>query len=492
MYPAGTVEGTIGVMQTDPQNSAGTGNQLYFGGASYSPNDRLTFGFDLQTYQDPVTKPINGAYPEIKMHTGALWGKYQVYKGARVSVAALGSVENIFALDSPLFGGRSENIIIGAIKAPITFRAAPGLEFHVTPAISVYPDTVGGMPFYGTIASIGAGASYKPNERLSLFGSVETPISGNNTISNTATYTQVPVWVAGGRYNMTPKAAIEAYVTNGIGVTPATSILTHWPDGNTVLAGLRFVYTPGAKRPESYRGIPAAVTAREVSLQQDGFTLGSADVLEPGTMRVSGWVGSDNNSGIAIGFSPDRDGEIQVIIEQFSDNSSAPPNLVPTTDVRYMIGPKLRFMDQNNGNAFSLTGRMLFGRQIDNSVGGVGVFFVEGVASYKANNQLVLTAAVKGAAFGNTEIAGLGLGVNYEIVDGLELIAEVTPVGLDSTDATWAAGIRYNIRGSGYAVDVQATNAIGRYGIGSMVAQDDPRFALTLSKVFDLRRAKFY
>ncbi len=149
-------------------------------------------------------------------------------------------------------------------------------------------------------------------------------------------------------------------------------------------------------------------------------------------------------------------------------------------------------MDQNNGNAFSLSARVLFWRQIDSSVSGIGVLFGEFLASYKANNQLVFTAAPKLAAFGGTDIAGLGLGVNYAISDDVQLIAEVTPVGLDGSTATWAAGVRYNVGNSGFAIDAQATNANGRYGIGAMVAQDDPRFSLTLSKVFDLRRAKFY
>lgn len=298
--------------------------------------------------------------------------------------------------------------------------------------------------------------------------------------------------MAGGRYNATPKTALEAYVTNGAGMSPATSILTHWPDGDVPMLGMRLVYTPGEKLPESYRGVPLPVTNRQVNLQHDGFTLGTADILEPGKMRADGWYGSDNNAGLALSFSPDRDAEIQFILEQYSDNPTAQASLVPTTKLRYMIGPKLRFMDQNNGNAFSLSARVLFGRQIDSNASGIGVFFGEFLASYKANNQLVFTAAPKLAAFGGTDIAGLGLGVNYAISDDVQLIAEVTPVGLDGSTATWAAGVRYNVGNSGFAIDAQATNAIGRYGIGAMVAQDDPRFSLTLSKVFDLRRAKIY
>jgi hypothetical protein len=229
-----------------------------------------------------------------------------------------------------------------------------------------------------------------------------------------------------------------------------------------------------------------------VHLQQDGFTLGSADTLEPGMLRTDVWAGSDDNQGVALSFSPDRDGEIQVIFEKYSDNPTADPELVPTTAVRYMIGPKLRFMDQNNGNLFSLTGRMLYGRQINSDPVKVGVFYTDLTASYKMPNGLSLSASPKIGAFGNNELVGLGMGLNYGFANGLELVAEVTPIGRDGDEATWAAGARYHFGQSGFSLDAQATNAIGRYGIGSMVAQDDTRFALTLSKTFDLNGLKFY
>ncbi|WP_299353401.1 hypothetical protein [uncultured Shimia sp.] len=209
-------------------------------------------------------------------------------------------------------------------------------------------------------------------------------------------------------------------------------------------------------------------------------------------MSASAWYGMDNNAGLMLGFSPDRDAEIQFILEQFSDSASAPVEpLVPTTDLRYMFGPKLRFLDQNNGNAISLTGRVLFGRRVESGTS-YGVFFAELVAGYKPSSALSFTTAAKLSAFSSTEIAGLGFGVNYALSDKLELIGEVTPVGLDGGDTVWAAGLRYRIGDTGLMMDLQGTNAIGRVGVGSMIAQDDPRFALTFTKVFDLRGAKFY
>lgn len=488
MYRGGTFELKIGTQQTEPGASSGTGNQLYFGGGSYAVNDNLTFGIDTSYYRDPTVKPILGSNPDFQVFPAALWGKVRVHDDGRLSIAALASVETFVKLDSPVFGGPQSGVVFGALKLPVSFSVTPDLQLHFTPGVSVFPDTVGGMPFYGTIGTVGAGFSYRAGPRVAFYGSVDVPVGdGGNTISNTATYIKKPVYTLGGRFNVTPKAALDLYVTNGVGMTPATSILTHWPDGDTVLAGIQLVYTPGASIPNSYRGPAAPVTRRQLALQQDGFTLASADTLEPGLFSVGGWYGSNDNYGLALAFSPDRDGEVNVIVEDYAFDGSVAGALTPTTEPRYMIGPKLRFMDQNNGDPFSLSARALFGRQIDSGVPLLGVFFAEGVASYKVNDRLALTANPKIGAFGNTEILGLGLGVNYELAEGLEMIAEATAVGADATTATFAAGLRYNVPGAGLSIDASASNAIGRYGIGTMIAQDSTKYAISVTKRFDLK-----
>ncbi|SFK58972.1 hypothetical protein [Shimia haliotis] len=493
-YHAGTLELSVGTSQTSPGSGPGTGLQTYYGGGSYALSDRFMFGLEFQDFNDPAAGPINGSTPLIEMSTLALWGKMSLYQGERLSVAGLASIESVLNLRSPIWNGSVPHFLIGAIKAPISYQVNDSFALHLTPGVTFMPDSVNGRQFYGdTIGSVGVGASWKAGRRLSFGASVEAPISGTNTIASDGSYKKVPVWTVSGRYNVTPKTALEGYVTNGYGMTPATSILTFWPVGDEVLAGLRLIYTPGAARPDSYRGVAAPVTPAQKSLQLDGFTLGGADTLEPGTLRFSGWYGSDNNAGVLLGFSPDRDGEIQLIFEQYSDNPTASAGLVPTTDVRFMIGPKLRFMDQNNGNAFSLAGRALYGRRITGFGQKTGVFFAEAMASYQApNGRAVFTANPKIAAFGNTEIAGVGLGVNIRATDTLDLIAEVTPVALDGSTPTWAAGLRYQLGDSGLSVDAQATNAIGRFGIGSMVAQDDLRVSVMLSKTFGVTGLKFY
>ncbi|MBO9478335.1 hypothetical protein J7382_12385 [Shimia sp. R11_0] len=493
--PAGTFELNVGARQTSPDNRAGTGNQVYHGGGSYAFTDRFTLGLQLQNYVDPIGGPIEGVpgvgpdrIPQLETNELALWGKYQLYQDERWAISALASAEAFLTMQSDIWGGffnKQTGITLGAVKAPITYKASSKLQLHLTPSLTLAPNDIAGDRFYGTIFSLGAGLTFKPNNRVALFGTLDAPISNDNTINSQGEWEKLPVWTVGGRYNVTPRVALEGYVTNGWGVTPATSIMTFWPDGDHILVGGRLVYTPGSKYDESYRDLSLPPTQAQLNAQQDGFTLGTAATLEPGHMRTEIWGGSDSNAGISLNFSTDRDTEIQVHFEQFSDSDTAPDDIRPSTDVHYMIGPKLRFMDQDNGNAFSLAGRMMYGRQITSNSVKIGVFYTDLIANYEMPNRLSFTASPKIAAWGSVELVGLGLGLDYTFDNGLALIAEVTPIGRDNDEATWAAGARYHFGKSGFSVDAMATNAIGRQGIGSMIAQDDTRFAVTLSKSFD-------
>ena len=285
---------------------------------------------------------------------------------------------------------------------------------------------------------------------------------------------------------MTPKVAIDLYATNGIGATPATSILSFFPEGDEPLFGARVVWTPGrgtGYRP-SYLDL-GPIDPRERALQQDGFTLGSADTHEPGTVFGAGWYGSGETYGAGAILALEQGAQFEGYIEKFSNDGSVPVALVPSSSERYQLGAKLRFLDQNNGDPFSLSGRILGGREIGTGTPGPGVLFLEAAASMKVTPRVALTVNPKLAAFGNTEVYGLGFGVNFEAMPGLQVIGEVTPVE-GGNGTVWATGLRYSLADSGFSIDANATNAIGRTGLGTVIAQDDTRFSLGLTKHFNV------
>ena len=142
--PARGMRVTLGTTQTVPGTGAGTGNQIYYTGVSFAPSDRLSFGLHLEFFEDPVTSPINGAFPAIGMDTAALSSKYKLWDGPNLDVAVQGSVE-YFRFETSVFGtfpGPNAEQVIGSFKAPISYSMNDRLQFHLTPGVSVFPETL--------------------------------------------------------------------------------------------------------------------------------------------------------------------------------------------------------------------------------------------------------------------------------------------------------------------------------------------------------------
>ncbi len=488
--PAGALMLSVGTHQTNPNGPApGTGNQMYYGGLKYGISERFQLGVSYQYFEDPPGLPINGTYPEVRTRALAFSARLRLIRGQRLSVSSTASIES-YAFKSTMFNSRTDHSgeqIVGALHLPFSYRLTPRLQLHLTPGVSYFSSDINGFAFYGTIPSLGVGLSWMPNERFLAYATITAPFGpGGNTISSKQAIIRVPVWGLGARYNVTPKAAVELYLTNGFGATPATYILPLFPDGRQLLFGAKLVYTPGrgaGYRP-NYRGIsPRPPSPRDRQLELDGFTLASGDTLSPGTLVGTGIFATGGDIGGALFLSPDYDGQVEAMIERYAHDGSVPPSSSAGKVARYMLGAKLRFMDQNNGSPLSLSARALLGRDLNL----VGVFYFGLPMTYKLNQRLALMLNPKLSFFGKQRKYGVGFGANYELFKGFQLIAEVTPVsGYERT--VWAAGIRYSSAKSPVIVDLHATNAIGRYGLGSMIGQSSVKIALGIVTRFNLKR----
>lgn len=487
--PRGTLLGFVGSHQTAFDGGPATGNQLYYGGVRYAFTDRLSLGLEYEKIEDPVIDPINGAFPRIGMTSLAASGQYRLYSDQRLSVSVAGSIE-YFTFESPITGtspGPNSRHVIGSLALPVSYALTPDLQVHVTPAVSAFPSSINGNAFYGTVPHIGVGASYQFNQRLAFYGSAQVPFGlggGGNTITGTASISNQPVGTLGARFNVTPQVAIDLYLTNGLGSTPATNVLSFIPNGQRLLGGVRLSYTPrrGPGFRPNYRGM-RELTAREQSLELDGFTLDSGNTLSPGRVVATGQYGSLGNHHAAVMFSPDMDGQIEVSFDSHSNDGSVPTSRLPGINDRFAIGVKLRFLDQNNGSPFSLSVRAAAGRQYD---GRQGVLYLSVPMTYSVNPRLAVHVNPRAAAYARERRLGVGFGVNAALTDRLQLIGEITPVN-NGDRPVWAVGARYALPGNGMSLDLHASNAIGRYGVGTLIGQSSPTVALSVRMVLDGR-----
>lgn len=486
MLPAGTWSLQVGSHQTSFDVGGGTGSQLYYTAIDWAATDNLLIGFSTQVQDDALVEPILGMTPPTRFLSVGFSAKYRFYDSDTVDVAAQASVEAL-SFRTALFGTdvTGATNVVGSLHLPVTWQAGPALQLHFTPGVSFLPDDLNGIPYYGTVATVGAGATWQASERMQVFAALNMPVSGGNTIDTARNITDELVYTAGARYAFTPKVALEGYVTNALGISPATGIVTYYPDGDEMLYGIKLHYTPNARYDSTYRRQPLnPASARDLQLQNDGFILSSAGVVEPGAGRAAFSGGDQDHWSGALAFSPDRDFQLDAIAEDYSIDGSVPAALVPTPGkARWMLGGRIRVLDQSNGDPVSFSLRVLGGRDFEDQ--DVGALYVAAPITWEASDRLALTVQPAGGAFGNTEVIGLGLGANYEVSDGLQLIGEVTPVS-DANGTVWAAGARYTAPSGMFSVDLSATNAIGRNGYGTLIAQDDTRYSLGVSLTTDI------
>ena len=480
--PADALQISVGTHQTLQNDLPGTGNQLYYSTVEWGVTEDIQLGLAYQNFDDPPAEAINGERPNISLESIAPSIKYRIIETEQFSAAVQGSVEYL-SLSSELFNSQGDDSesIVGSLQVPLTYTASPELQLHLTPGVSFFPDEINNREFYDTIFTVGTGVSWQPSDRWLAYGALNFPIGpgGNAIDSDNGSIERQAIWTVGTRYNVTPKVGVDIYATNGFGSTPATGILAFIPDGDNPLLGVRLNYTPdiGLGYRSSYRETALAPPSeRDRQLQLDGFTLTTANTLEPGTVSLGAGAGTDGNYGVTLAYSPDQDFQIEAILEEFADGAS--PADTAGDSLKYMVGARLQLMDQRRGDPVSLGARVLGGR--DTASGQqIGTLVADVPVTYQANSRTALFFNPRAAAFGDETRVGVGFGVNHEVAQGLQLIGEVTPV-LDER-AVWSVGTRYSLPSTAVSFDLYATNGIGRTGLGTLVGQSETRLGLGLN-----------
>ncbi len=478
--PAGTFQLTAGTQQTlSADKNRGTGFQVYYIGVDWAKTDKLQLGFSIDSYDDVLPRPINGQYPNLTISSFVPSIKYQLFKDENLAVSVAGAAGYTLLQTTPgFFNNRPSNpsanqisasVFTGALQFPISYNVNPKLQLHLTPGIAFFPNKVNGADFFGTFFNVGAGLSWQALDRLNLFANANLPFgSGGNSINSRNNIDKQVLWTVGTRYTVDPRVAVEAYATNAFGATPTTGLLAFIPDGNQFIFGanLKYLFDSGKNYASSFREKPK-LSHRDRSLMLDGFTLSSADTLEANIIKLTGSWGTRGNSGLTFDYSLSDNLQFQIPIEQYGGGDKLSSIQTGGPGVKIGPGAKIRFLNQSQGDPFSLSLKVL--GVIDfQTKGDVGTLYTELPMVYQPNQQTALFFNPKAAFNGQITRTGLGLGINQAISDKFQLIGEFTPV-FSGQKSVWSAGVRYFEPQANLGLDAYVSNAIGQNGLGGLV-----------------------
>ena len=478
---SGAVKLGLGFRQTtsSERSSGGTGDQVYSGSIDWGVTDRFQLGLAAQYFDDPTNRQIAGELADLELFSVATNFKYQLIKEENLTLAISAAAELLtLSTDPGLFNNsnddQSTSLLIGNLQVPLSYDLDSQVQLHLTPGVSLYPETVNDTDFFGTFFHLGTGISWQASERLNLFANASLPLGpGDNAIDSEdgSLFRQV-LWTVGGRYTLNPQVGVEIYGTNAFGTTPTTSLLALIPDGNQVLIGATLNYTPDFAQgyASSFRNKPTVqLSERDNQLLLDGLTLTTASTLPPQTVALRGGLGSGGNASLDLAYGLTNDLQLEFALDDFGGEDNVNSRESAGTNLKYNFGAKLRFLDQVQGDPFSLSFKLTGGRDTGRRRQ-VGTLFIDLPVVYQASSQFALFFNPKAAFYSDIEKLGVGLGVNYAVSDGLQLIGELTPV-FNGERSVWSLGARYLHRQSNLGLDVYASNAIGQNGLGGLVGE---------------------
>ncbi len=475
VLPQGSLEINGGAVLFRPGSEGnGLGWEVYNASVKYGLTQNLQFSLDL-SFLDDIDNVLNRDIP-FGIFALAPSLKYQFIDEISYNIAIVGSLEwlKIRSANAP-----SENTLAATIPLPVTYNVTENIQWNFVPGLAVFPDSVSGGDFYGTFLNFGTGISIKLGEKLGFLVDLNVPVSigssSGNSVSKTGEVSESLVWSVGINYLHSPNLSLSVFGTNRLGSTPATKLLAFSSDAGEMGVGLNLKYTPDFGYRYSgnfaYELLPS-MDEREKQLVFDGIILSSPNTVRKGMFILDGGVGSSNHAQVGYGLSDNA--QLELIAQKLANNDQ------PIGDsTKLGVGVKFNFLNQSLGDSFSLAARGAFQDASGLGDDTIGSLFAEMIFLYSSSDKIALTFNPKAGFFGDESIVGAGLGVNFQLFPGFQLIGEVTPMVSDDP-SVWAAGARYQFPKSNLGLGIYGTNASGQGNIGSLIKSDDVSVGVNL------------
>ena len=496
--------------------AGGSGNQNYGFRADLVVNRNLMLSGYYTYADDPLFTPI----PSRPSQPANLWTIYGGSLRARLAGSAKGLAEapgswqlaaegalELFTVGSgcggpvscdgpgtPNIFNNSGQVVftrnwVGALSLPLSWQANRNLQLSFVPAVSFLPGSQGenqggAGDFYGTNISLGVGANYRIGNQVQLFGSAMVPLGpGNNAFDGDLVYSRVPILSVGTRIAVNPRIGLEASVTNGFGLSPATAILALPSAPNEPMLSARFAWTPGALDSPSPR-----YTARQASLALGGLFVNTALTPADGTTQI--WFNGDSRGNLfaGSGYSVSNDFQFQLAAGVF--NGIEPRNSFVNTfagdgGLNLRFGGKAMVFRPSKSLPVWAAGRISLGRNEDAS-SKQGYLFFETMNTWEATPTLAFNLNPKLAWNGAGTSWGVGLGANLQLGKRFQLIPELNLVATDLGGGNGTNGslaLRW-LASPSTIVDVYVSNAAGLYDLGQLLGNDQVRVGALLGFSF--------
>lgn len=503
--------GQLSFQQVSPGDggaASGTGNQNYGFRADYGLTPELMVSAYFTYADDPLFAPI-ASRPSQPANLWTVYGgslRARLASGPSWQLAAEGALE-LFNVGSGcggtvscddagtpnIFNNSGQSVFtrnwVGALSLPLSWQANRKLQLSFVPAVSFLPGSQGenqggAGDFYGTNISLGLGANYRLGNQVQLFGSAMLPLGpGTNAFDADLAFSRVPILSAGAHIAVNPRIGLEASVTNGFGLSPATAILALPSAPYEPMLSARFTWNPGAIDSPSPR-----YSRRQASLALGGLSVNTALTPAAGTTQL--WLNGDSRGNLfaGTGYSVSNDFQFQLAAGVF--NGIEPRNSFVDTyagngGLNLRFGGKAMVFRPSKKLPLWAAGRISLGRNEDVS-SKEGYLFFETMNTWEATPTLAFNLNPKLAWSGGGTSWGVGLSANWQLGRNFQLIPEINVVATDlggDNGSNGSLALRW-LASATTTVDIYVSNAAGLYDLGQLLSNDQVRVGARLGFSF--------
>tara|TARA_B100000242_G_scaffold66184_1_gene40992 strand:- start:1682 stop:3499 length:1818 start_codon:yes stop_codon:yes gene_type:complete len=477
-------------------NSGGIGNQNYFSRVYYGINDSTSFSIFFTEADDPLYSKINSQSNE----TSNLWTNFGasfkkiIYEKEKNKLAIEASIErwrvksggcNGFGCDKTnpshnIFNGNLEIVdntnTISSIALPITRKFNKNFEYSFSPKYTFLPSQQNNGKFFGNNFGLGLGGKYSFNKKFRINHSIYFPIgAGDNNFNNELNFRKKLIHHFGASYSFDPEIALEAYLTNSFGSSPATSILT-MPSSNQIIYGGRLTYTPnfyyGYKKDENDELFKKTIN--------QGNFVSTAFLLNKGEKSFE-YAYSNNGSdfykiifGLSESFNLDFSSEM--IDSKNIFNNKFKKTFLTNSSRSARGGGTLKIFSQERGDLISTNLRLSFGRVL--AATRAGYMFGELINTYSINQLFSFNLNPRFSMSGDGNIYSIGTSFNWKLNPRIEIIPEAN-IALNNSENN------FSITGRSYLsehviIDSFISNSFGQTDMAQQLKNATTKYGIKL------------
>ena len=478
--------------------ATGTGNQNYSYKVDFGINEKTYVSGFVSEADDPYYYKINniGDLPSKNFWRiyGLSFNRKLYFKNSNDIKLSLNSsfelwdLATIYKKNNTANGYFSGEKLLGSISTPLTYKVGKNANLTIAPRMSFLPKNIGtsllSENFYHNNFSLGFGIDLKLSKEFYLLSSYTLPMGpGYNSFDNNLNFSRNNIYSFGFKWDPTPRLGITAGITNSFGDTPATGHLTI-PSGNIPLYSFKLKLNSGYFDPPR-----RAFNSREQSLLHKGHSVNNSLIPKQGKNQINLNIDDKGNYFGFYGYSFSDLFQIEIAnIGAFNNINLNKNDEFKTLKNTYMgrqnfnnrFGGTLNLLSPSKGDPFSLSKRITLGRDQKSNQ---GYLFSEFLSTFKLNPKTALNINPKLSWSGIKTISGLGLGINYQVTNKIQLIPELN-FSFSSNNYLNSTLIFRYIPSKNKCFDIYLSNAEGPQDLSQLLKSEKIRFGLKFNYIF--------